>query len=49
MFYYKYIDPILDYLQPLPKILSDSVVLGTVGLFIVATVVTLALAVRAKS
>jgi len=32
-FYYKYIDPIVDYLQPLPKILSDQIVLGTVFAF----------------
>lgn len=38
-FYYKYIDPIIDYLQPLPKILGDTVVISTLVIFGFALVV----------
>lgn len=37
-FYYKYIDPIIDYLQPLPKIIGDPVV-GIVALLFVGALI----------
>ena len=39
-FYYKYIDPIVDYLQPLPQIVSDPVVILVVALFVCILCVT---------
>jgi hypothetical protein len=37
-FYYKYIDPIIDYLQPLIKIITDPVVDCVILLFIVVLI-----------